>query len=92
MNAVIFFSYCIGNIVAPQFWIASQAPHYVTGFNSCIAGAVIAFAMLISYEIICRWDNHKKQKLYGKYEDDVEDTEDQLDITDKEKRTFKYIY
>jgi hypothetical protein len=92
MNAILFFSYCVGNIVAPHFWIASESPNYPTGFNSCIAGAVIAVTMLIIYEIIVRWDNRKKEKLYGKFEDEVDDAEDQLDITDREKRTFRYVY
>ncbi|KAK7887735.1 hypothetical protein LTR67_009638 [Exophiala xenobiotica] len=93
MNAILFFSCCLGNIVAPQFWIASEAPHYSTGFNSCIAGAVIAVSMLIIYEVIVRWDNRKKAKAYGgEIIDGIEDAEDQLDITDREKKTFKYIY
>jgi hypothetical protein len=49
--------------------------------------------MLIIYEVIVRWDNRKKAKAYGgEIIDGIEDAEDQLDITDREKKTFKYIY
>ena len=96
MNAILFGSYCLGNIVAPNFFISSEAPNYPTGYNAIIAGSVIAVAALILYEIIVRVENHRKDKALRLDVDAALDIaeleEDQLDLTDKEKKHFRYIY
>ena len=35
-NAIMFLSYCVGNIIAPQFFISSEAPDYLTGYYAIL--------------------------------------------------------
>ena len=79
-----------------QFFISSEAPAYPTGYNAIIAGSVLAVVSLILYEIIARVENHRKDKAVeldaGRRLDIEELEEDQLDLTDKQKKHFRYIY
>ncbi len=94
MNAILFLSYCIGNIVAPQFFISAQAPGYKTGYNAIIAGSTIAIASLVAYEVLVRIDIRKKTEQLASMEFTAEmaHAEEQLDLTDREKKGFVYIY
>lgn len=91
LNGILMVAYCVGDILAPQFFRSSEAPNYPTGYNAIVAGSAIAMASLIAYEIVCRLENHKKDKKYGHLDHRVDD-DDTLDITDTEKRAFPYIY
>ncbi|KAI8211820.1 hypothetical protein K4K54_004517 [Colletotrichum sp. SAR 10_86] len=77
VNAMVFTSYCVANIIAPQLFLSSEAPHYPTGYNGilgCEIGAIVCMGLLGPVVV----------------EAEIEDISD--DRTDKEKPSFRYVY
>lgn len=91
VNAMVFTSYCVANIIAPQLFISSEAPDYPTGYNGilgCEIGAIVCMGL---YALGCYLENNRRDKL-GPAVMEAE-TEDMLDDrTDKEKPSFRYVY
>ncbi len=93
VNALMFLSYCLGNIIAPQFFIASEAPGYHTGYNAILSCIVIAIVALIVYAVGLRWENSRRDKSEGELAaSDLSSAEALGDLTDREKRGFRYVY
>lgn len=91
INATIFLAYCIANIVGPQVFIAKEAPDYTTGYNAIMAFEIVAIACLAAYAVGCIIENRIRDKREGTDIDVTLDT--QLgDLTDYEKKGFRYIY
>ncbi|KAF4431480.1 Major facilitator superfamily domain general substrate transporter [Fusarium acutatum] len=91
VNATIFLAYCIANIIGPQVFRAAEAPHYPTGYNSILGFEVTAICALLAYAGGCIIENRKRDKAEGT--DVSVRVEDQLgDLTDYEKKGFRYIY
>lgn len=92
VNAVNFISYCVSNIIAPQFFISSEAPLYPTGYNAILGFTVASFTSICIYGTGCYLENNKRQKLYGNPEDNIDET-DALDLTDiQKKKFFRYVW
>ncbi|CCE79361.1 Piso0_001418 [Millerozyma farinosa CBS 7064] len=93
VNAVNFTSYCISNIIAPQFFIASQAPSYPTGYNAILGFTSGSLLCIAIYGVGCILENKRRDKEYGSAEANVDPDLDALDLTDKEKeRWFRYVW
>lgn len=93
MNAVFFVSYCIGNIIGPQVFRASDAPAYTHGYAGLMACIVVAMATISAYGFLCRWENKRRDRKAAETEDKTGDVGAFSDLTDKEKwRTFRYTY
>ncbi|RYC83108.1 hypothetical protein BFJ63_vAg14043 [Fusarium oxysporum f. sp. narcissi] len=91
VNATIFLAYCIANIIGPQVFRAAEAPHYSTGYNSILGFEATAIYALLAYAGGCIVENRKRDKAEGT--DVSVRVEDQLgDLTDYEKKGFRYIY
>lgn len=91
VNATVFLAYCIANIIGPQVFIATEAPHYTTGYNAILGFEVTAICTLLAYATGCIIENRKRDKAEGT--DVPVQVEEQLgDLTDYEKRGFRYIY
>lgn len=91
INATVFLAYCIANIVGPQIFIAKEAPDYTTGYNAILAFEVISICCMAAYATGCIIENRRRDQREGT---DVSVTvDDQLgDLTDYEKKGFRYIY
>ncbi|KAJ5790991.1 uncharacterized protein N7518_008002 [Penicillium psychrosexuale] len=90
MNAIFFLAYCIGNIIGPQCFRSDDAPSYSRGYEGLLACLVVAIVAIISYGVLCRWENYRRDK---EAESNVEISEAAFsDLTDKEKRSFRYTY
>ncbi|KKY24550.1 putative allantoate permease [Phaeomoniella chlamydospora] len=94
MNAIYFIAYCVGNIVGPQLFRASDAPDYSHGYEGLLACVAIAIASISAYSILCRVENRKRDR-----EADLSPRVDHVraerafsDQTDHEKRDFRYTY
>lgn len=48
MQVMMFMSYSVGQIVAPQFFISSEAPRYPTGFRAFY----VSVALMIVIEVL----------------------------------------
>jgi MFS family permease len=93
MNAIFFLAYCIGNIIGPQVFRAGDAPSYSRGYEGLLACLVVAMASIIVYGVLCRWENHRRDQEGGP-QVDAEPSEEAAfsDLTDLEKRAFRYTY
>ncbi|RDW61475.1 hypothetical protein BP5796_11367 [Coleophoma crateriformis] len=91
VNALMFLAYCLGNIIAPQFFISSEAPGYKTGYNAILACISIAIVSLAVYALGLKWENKRRDRVEGTGLDMTAETSLD-DLTDKEKRGFRYTY
>ncbi len=88
-NAIMFLSYCVGNIVAPQFFRSSEAPEYHTAYRAILSGLCISTACLLIYAGGVYMENKKMAQTTP----EDASTEDLLvDITDKKKKGFVYTF
>lgn len=92
VNALMFLAYCLGNIIAPQFFISTEAPGYKTGYNAILACIVIAIVSLIAYAVGLNLENKRRDRIEGGQVGEVSNEEALEDCTDREKRGFRYVY
>ncbi|VUC38193.1 unnamed protein product [Clonostachys rosea] len=92
VNAMVFLAYCVANIVAPQTFRATEAPHYETGYNTILGVESAAVALMGMYYIGIKWENKRRDRMYGVVAQ-MNDVEDHSldDLTDKEKKDFRYV-
>lgn len=94
VNAIFLIGYCVGNLIGPQTFIATQAPDY--------AGAKIAMVVCssITFIVMCLiWIHYvvenKKRDAKAKAEPNTEfemiENHEFADLTDKENPLFRYI-
>ncbi|QPG72944.1 hypothetical protein FOA43_000248 [Brettanomyces nanus] len=93
VNAMTFISYCVSNIIAPQFFKSSQAPGYEMGFNAILGFVAVGITTIIAYAIGCIMENRKRDAKYGPPSGEYNLEEDGLDLTDKqEEAVFRYSW
>ncbi|KDN68837.1 hypothetical protein CSUB01_12614 [Colletotrichum sublineola] len=91
VSAIVFLAYCIANIVGPQVFIATEAPHYTTGYNAILGFEAAAVACLAAYGIGCAVENKRRGVAEGSNVS-VSVAEQLGDLTDYEKKGFRYVY
>ncbi|KAL5340287.1 MFS general substrate transporter [Aspergillus crustosus] len=94
MNAIFFLAYCIGNIIGPQTFQAEDAPTYSKGYEGLLACLVVAMFAILAYGVLCWWENKRRDALAAGSEGMAGVSEDGAfsDLTDKEKKGFRYTY
>ncbi|EXJ94140.1 hypothetical protein A1O1_02533 [Capronia coronata CBS 617.96] len=95
MNAIYFLAYCLGNILGPQAFRASDAPDYSHGYAGLLACIVVAIAAILGYGFLCWYENKQRDReaAAGGSIGAEHVSEDAFsDRTDKEKREFRYTY
>uniref|UniRef100_L2GF69 Major facilitator superfamily transporter n=1 Tax=Colletotrichum fructicola (strain Nara gc5) TaxID=1213859 RepID=L2GF69_COLFN len=93
-TAFVFLAYCVGNIIGPQAFLASEAPIYGTGCKvimGCTAGQVI---IAIAIRILLKRRNAKRDAEAAASGHDAAEEDDEvlMDLTDFENRKFRYSY
>ncbi|KAH8895255.1 MFS general substrate transporter [Thozetella sp. PMI_491] len=92
VNAMVFLAYCVANIVAPQTFQSSEAPHYTSGYNSILGFEASAVAIMLVYFLGIRWENRRRDRIHGVViQGDVRVEESFEDLTDWEKPNFRYV-
>ena len=91
MNAIFFLAYCVGNIIGPQVFRSENAPSYSHGYEGLLGCLAVAIASILAYGLLCRWENSRRD---NEGQSDVVPSEEAAfsDLTDKEKRAFRYTY
>lgn len=98
INALMFIAYCVANIIAPQFFIAKEAPSYGTGYHAILGFISAGICMLGVYAVGIRFENIKREKFEAEQRaagvdvDAEREAEALLDKTDREKLYFRYLY
>ncbi|KAG2731540.1 hypothetical protein G9P44_005127 [Scheffersomyces stipitis] len=92
VNAILLIGYCVGNLIGPQTFLATEAPNFRTA-KICIA--VFAMLSFICFNLI--WisyylSNKKKDREYEEAggEFDLGENYEFTDLTDKENPLFRY--
>ncbi|PYI07560.1 MFS general substrate transporter [Aspergillus sclerotiicarbonarius CBS 121057] len=94
VSALLFISYCVGNIIGPQFFLASEEPSYPTGMKAALSGLVLSIFFLVLLYFYYRYENRRRDRLYGRPEDMTVRAELQDELsnrTDREIESFRYI-
>lgn len=85
MFALYYIAWATGNIIGPQTFRADQAPAYTGGTIAMIVCYLVAIACISAYGYMCRQSNIKRQPEVAAAE-----TQDWLDMTDKQMTGFRY--
>ena len=65
MTAILFIAYCAGNIAGPQFFRASEAPHYNTAFKAILLCYCLVVGLAVVLRCYLQWLNTKREKEEG---------------------------
>jgi hypothetical protein len=90
----LFIAYCLGNIIGPQLFMAKESPVYQTGFLSIMICYGIGICACFTLRFYLIWLNEKRERL-GEGDacrDDGDVANAFVDKTDKEEKTFRYVY
>ena len=87
LYAWFFVGWATGNIIGPQTFREEQAPAYTGGTTAMIVCYLVAMACVLTYGVICTFENRRRAK---DADEQVAATQDWLDLTDKEYKGFKY--
>ena len=103
VSAGFFVSYCIGCIVSPQAWLATDAPRYTKGCSLSIASFACLILTFISYGVMLKRKNKSRDKkaeagreeyIVTPYEGDGLQTGVAVDsdLTDVQDKEFRYRF
>ncbi|KAF9887266.1 hypothetical protein FE257_010394 [Aspergillus nanangensis] len=62
--AMMFIGYCVGNLVGPQFFVASEAPNYQTAYTTWIFCFVLTIALAMGMRAYLNWQNRSRDLVY----------------------------
>lgn len=91
-NALVFISYCVSNIVAPQFFLSRQAPVYTLGIAVILGSYVLSAFFILMYAAYCIYENRRRDKVDAALGERVHVDTDFKDLTDKENIHFRYVW
>nr|XP_031859423.1 uncharacterized protein CI109_005067 [Kwoniella shandongensis]KAA5526495.1 hypothetical protein CI109_005067 [Kwoniella shandongensis] len=57
---ISYLGYCVGNLVGPQSFRASEAPNYTTAYTVMMVGYCVSLLLMATYGYLCWRDNKKK--------------------------------
>ncbi|KAK5125366.1 hypothetical protein LTR85_000475 [Meristemomyces frigidus] len=92
VQAMVFIAYCISNIIAPQFFKASQAPLYSLGMGSILGSYCLAMLTIAIYGAYCFYENRRRDRLESTSTERVHQDTDFKDLTDVQNVHFRYVW
>ncbi|KAJ5835330.1 hypothetical protein N7447_001356 [Penicillium robsamsonii] len=94
VSSLLFIAYCVGNIVGPQFFLASEEPSYPTGIKASMSGLILSLFFLLCLYSYYKWENRRRDRLYGSPGQMTVGAELQDELsnkTDREIDSFRYL-
>ncbi|KAJ5917278.1 hypothetical protein N7466_010832 [Penicillium verhagenii] len=92
ISVAIFAAYCVGNIVGPQFFFASQSPKYSSGIEASLCGLVLGIFFLGLLFVYYVWENRRRNS--NEVAESTEGAGDVVELqnnrTDKQIPGFRY--
>ncbi|KAJ5650463.1 uncharacterized protein N7484_004186 [Penicillium longicatenatum] len=89
VSAMLFLSYCIGNIINPQVFLTREEPKYPTGIKVCLTGLSLGFVSAVGLRFYLQ---HCNTLAKVSYEPEGSEVVDQYqDRTDREIPGFIYL-
>ncbi|KUJ20301.1 putative allantoate permease [Mollisia scopiformis] len=92
VNALVFISYCVSNIIGPQFFKSNQAPLYPLGTGAILGAYVLSIITMCTYMAFCWHENQRRDKLDTAGGELAHQETDFKDLTDKENIHFRYVW
>ncbi|KAJ0420118.1 major facilitator superfamily domain-containing protein [Aspergillus carlsbadensis] len=98
VSVSIAIFYAVGNIIGPQFFLQTQAPHYPLGIGAMLCCFAIMTVTGVAYLVACFVSNKHRDQMHGTIEPWSERRvtagleADLEDLTDRENRNFRYVY
>lgn len=85
---MMFVSYCVSNIIGPQFFKTSQAPLYPLGTGAILGSYVLSLMTISAYMFVC-WSENKRRDAHDATAGEIvhHDT-DFRDMTDKQNPVY----
>ncbi|KAJ5296942.1 uncharacterized protein N7443_007835 [Penicillium atrosanguineum] len=92
VNAMMFISYCISNIISPQFFKSDQAPLYPLGTGAILGSYVLSLLTIVAYMLVCWLENRRRDARETAVRETVHRDTDFKDLTDKQNSHFRYVW
>ncbi|KAF4121421.1 Major Facilitator Superfamily [Geosmithia morbida] len=91
-GAMMYVAFCVGQVIAPQLFLAEEAPVYETAFRA----SFVCFALCIVFTIALRyyliWENKKRDRMAAEVTEAAVEQDEFLDLTDKQQKViFRYV-
>ncbi|RDW65147.1 hypothetical protein BP5796_09839 [Coleophoma crateriformis] len=88
-TTLIFIAYCVGDIVSPQMFLASEAPTYPTGLRTLLVARTLNIVVIITLGFYHYFENRRRDTVLAELPSEVIDAdtvanEEFWDRTDKE--------
>ncbi|KAH3670384.1 hypothetical protein OGAPHI_000899 [Ogataea philodendri] len=90
VTGIYLIGYCVGNLVGPQTYRASDAPHYVPAKIAIVVCLAVSAACLLAIFTICMIENKKRDKNPNANPELAPENIEFSDLTDKENIFFRY--
>ncbi|CDK27146.1 unnamed protein product [Kuraishia capsulata CBS 1993] len=92
VDAIYLIGYCVGNLIGPQTFIASQAPSYSGGKIAMVVGYSVSFVLMSFIYASYYFDNKRRDKAELERGGPVQLPENAefADLTDLENPNFRY--
>ncbi|PNS18579.1 High-affinity nicotinic acid transporter [Sphaceloma murrayae] len=91
--ALLAGSFCVANIIGPQTFQARDAPAYIPAKVTLMAAVACGAVCSVLLAIYYRWENARRDRLYGSNEGrEATEEEKWSNWTDRENKTFRYVY
>ncbi|KAK7984411.1 hypothetical protein PG989_011813 [Apiospora arundinis] len=88
-SAILFTGYCIGNIIGPQTFRDSEAPHYQSAYIAMLVGyAVKLFAIFVLLAYM--WRENRRRDRAGHTDEKAAIEAGMHDLTELENKGFRY--
>ncbi|KAK1657224.1 major facilitator superfamily domain-containing protein [Colletotrichum godetiae] len=92
-NAIVFVTYCISNIIGPQFFKAAQAPLYLLGTGARPVSYATSIFTMGFYMLYCWSENRRRDRVdAARRGDRVHLDSDFRDLTDRENVHFRNLW
>jgi Ca2+/H+ antiporter len=90
-NGLTLIAFCVGNLIGPQLFPASDGPLYRSASIALIAimAAVCVFALILRRVVV--WQNTQKDKEGSRMDESDRDLAFS-DLTDMQNTSFRYVY
>lgn len=80
----MFVSYCVSNIISPQFFKNDQAPLYPLGTGAILGSYILSLLTIGVYMFLCHWENKRRDARDAAANEVVHYDTDFKDLTDKQ--------
>nr|XP_031859695.1 uncharacterized protein CI109_004970 [Kwoniella shandongensis]KAA5526767.1 hypothetical protein CI109_004970 [Kwoniella shandongensis] len=88
-----FIGYCVGSIVGPQMFLATESPTYPTAMKACISLYAVYILAQAAYLVLSYYENKRRDKLAAEGDESAvpRPASDEDNRTDLEDLSFRYV-